>query len=298
MAYVATIGFFDGVHLGHQCLINQVTSLGKERGMGSMLVTMDRHPREVLCDNYMPPLLTTLEEREALLRQTGVNHIEILHFDSKMSMMTAKDFMQEVLKEKLNVEVLIMGYDHRFGHGGGDMEEYINWGKECGIEVVKADKLDGMHVSSTEIRRLITAGKMLQATMLLGHPYTLIGEVVPGHQVGRKLGFPTANIKVEDSKLLPRDGVYAVKVCFSHFGMEDKPIPGMLNIGKRPTLDNGKEKTVEVHLLNFRGDLYDQRLKVEFVDFLREERQFEGLEQLKRQLEKDKREVISRLPLF
>lgn len=289
MAYIATIGFFDGVHRGHQFLLNEVKELGRKRGMPTMLVTMDVHPRKVVQSDFVPELLTTFDERHQLLMQTGVDKVEVLRFDHEMSDMPARDFMKVVLKEQLDVKVLVMGHDHRFGHGGGTLEEYMTWGRDCGIEVIVAEKYNVEHVSSTEIRKLLKDGNVAKAESLLGHPYLLSGVVVDGRHEGRRIGFPTANIAVDGEKLLPRHGVYAVRA--EGLGR------GMLNIGTRPTMNNGNDCSVEVHLLDAEGDFYGRVLTLELVDFLREERSFADTEQLRLQLERDKKEVISRLPL-
>lgn len=277
--FVATIGFFDGVHLGHRCLIDQVLEVARGRGLQTMVVTMDRHPKCVIAPQFVPSLLTTNEERRELLTAAGIDRIEFLHFDSGMMLLTARDFMQRVLKEQLGVGVLVMGYDHKFGHGGGSFEQYLEWGRECGIEVVRARELPGMHASSTECRRFLMAGDIAGAEALLGHPFCISGTVVEGHKVGREMGFPTANIEVCKEKLVPKDGVYAVMVNGSR--------RGILNIGTRPTLDNGNDRTIEVHLIGYRGNLYGERLTIQFARRIRDERKFDSMEELKAQIRKD-----------
>ena len=279
-----SIGFFDGVHRGHQCLIQQVKDEAQRRHDHSLLVTFDRHPRVVFAPNSVPPLLTTAEEKMALLRATGVDDIHILPFDHTMAKLTAKEFMQQVLREQLGVTTLVMGYDHRFGRPEGSttsFEQYQAWGKEVGIEVVLAKELEGEHVSSSAIRHALETGNVATASQLLGRPYTWTGRVVHGHGIGRHLGFPTANLEAtEPHKLLPANGAYAVFI--------DDHQPSMLNIGHRPTIDNGSDTTIEAHLFNFHDDLYGQTLTLHFVARLRPERRFNSEEDLAEQLKKDK----------
>ena len=281
--YTATIGFFDGVHRGHRCLIEQLHEVADKCSLDSMIITFDRHPRQVVMTDYVPQLLSTLPEKELLLRRTGVQHIEVLPFTESLRLMTALEFMREILVRRLGVAVLLMGYDHRFGHGGGTMEQYVHWGQEVGIEVVSARPLEGETISSSLIRDVVRRGDMLEAARLLGYPYTLIGQVVPGHRVGRTLGFPTANIQVPREKLLPSRGVYAVTVT-----LPDGTLwKGVLNVGERPTLHNGNDVSVEVHLIDFIGDLYQTQLQIHVVCRLREERLFASTDELRRQIEDD-----------
>ena len=282
-ARVASIGFFDGVHRGHLCLIKQLRDEAVRRGMGSLLVTFDRHPRTVLSPSQVPPLLTTLEEKERLLRETGVSEIAILPFTLELSRLSAREFMEQVLRRELGVEVLILGYDHAFGHGGGSLDDYVRWGRETGIEVVRAHELSSLMVSSSKCRRLIEEGDVRGAAEMLGRFYTLSGEVVRGFHVGHELGFPTANLQVEAEKVMPRNGAYAVWATLA----DGERRGGMLNIGTRPTIGNGETTSVEVNLLDYDGNLYDQRLTVEFVARLRDERRFDSRSELMSQLALD-----------
>lgn len=280
---VATIGFFDGVHRGHQCLLRQVQSLAQQRGMRSTIVTFDNHPRQVLHADYVPQLLTTLDEKERLLASAEVDSLEVLHFDQALSQLTGRDFMLHVLRNQLGVRVLVMGYDHRFGHGGGTFDDYVQWGRELGIEVVLASELAETKVSSSIIRTCIASGDVVGASVLLGRPYEVSGVVEAGKQVGRTLGFPTANLCVSQQKILPARGVYAVQV-----ETEDGTLhQGMACIGSRPTLDDGRDVTVEVHIFDYEGDLYGQTLTIRFLAFLREERKFASLDELRLQLQQD-----------
>ena len=280
--FAATIGFFDGVHRGHRCLIEQLMTLAGSRHLDTLVLTMDRHPRLVLQSDYIPQLLTTLEEKCRLLRETGISRLDVLTFDRDMARLSAEEFMREVLKPR-GVSLLLMGYDHRFGHGEAVFEDYVRWGEACGIEVVKARELSDVHVSSTTVRRLLAEGNIREAQDLLGHPYLLSGTVVEGHRLGHTIGFPTANLAITPGKVLPREGAYAVRTPYG---------AGMMDIGTRPTANNGNDLSVEVHLIDFSGDLYGQKLSLELVGFLREERAFPSLEALKAQLEQDRESAL------
>lgn len=286
---VATIGFFDGVHLGHRYLINQVLHEAGLRGMESLLITFDQHPRQVVCPNYIPQLLSTLNEKKRLIQEQGINHTEVLAFTPEMSQMHALDFMKKVLKEKLNVKVLVMGYDHRFGHGGGTHEQYVEWGKESGIEVLLAHELDGEKVSSSCIRQALMEGQMSAANHMLGYMYQLEGIVVQGHRIGRKIGFPTANLQADAEKMLPAQGVYAVKATLS----DGIPRNGMLNIGSRPTLQNGTDISIEVNIFDYTGDLYGQKITLQIAEKMRDERAFSSTCDLKAQLQEDAKQAFA-----
>ena len=285
---VASIGFFDGVHRGHLCLIRQLQEQAKQRGMKSMLVTFDRHPRTVVSPGHVPTLLTTLEEKECLLRQTGVDEIVVLPFTQELSRLTARKFLEQVLRRELNVKALVLGYDHAFGHGGGSMNDYVRWGQETVIEVVRAHELEDVMVSSSKCRRALEQGDVESAADMLGRWYTLGGKVVRGFHVGHELGLPTANLQLEEEKLLPAHGAYAVWVKLADGSRRG----GMLNIGNRPTIGNGEETSIEVNVLDYEGDLYGLRLTVEFVGRLREERRFASRDELMLQLAQD--ETVAR----
>ena len=290
--YVATIGFFDGVHRGHQCLVSQVCELSHRLECASMLITFDRHPRQVLHADYVPQLLSTSEEKMRLLRSTEIDKLEVLPFTEELSKFTALKFMQEVLCAQLHVQTLVMGYDHRFGCDGGTLQEYVQWGKQTGIDVVLAHELEEEKVSSSVIRRYLQLGDVKQANHLLGYEYSLQGKVISGHKVGRHIGFPTANIAVQKEKLLPACGVYAIRVK-----LDESFYDGMLCIGHRPTLSNGDELSVEANLFDFCGDLYGKELVLSLVDRLRDEQPFSSLQALQEQLEQDAvraREVLRR----
>ena len=283
MRYVATIGFFDGVHRGHQCLVSQVCELAHSLSCPSLIITFDRHPRQVRQSEYIPQLLSTLSEKKTLLSSCGIDRLEVLSFTEEMSRLTALSFMQQVLGAQLNVHTLVMGYDHRFGCNGGMFSDYAEWGKQTGIDVVLAHELEGEKVSSSRIRRFLAEGDVKQANRLLGYPYSLQGSVVSGHQIGRHIGFPTANVEVQKEKLLPACGVYAVRVKVE----KEYAYDGMLCIGHRPTLRNGNELSVEANLFGFSGDLYGKQVTLSLVDRLRDEQPFSSVQALQQQLKQD-----------
>ena len=285
---IATIGFFDGVHIGHCHLINMLKKVARERGVESCVITFDRHPRQVVQSEWCPEMLTTLEEKTQLLEATGIDRCEVLHFDREMANQSAHDFMLHTLKEKLGVSILVTGYDNRFGHNRSEgFEDYVRYGKEIGIEVSKGEELtDGSNnVSSSSIRRMLKEGRIEDATRCLGREYQLTGTVVGGEHIGRTIGFPTANIRPDDSsKLIPANGVYAVDV-WSQAGDINRE-RAMLNIGTRPTF-NGTATTIEVHIPHFAGNLYGSTLSIAFLRKIREERKFDSPEALVEQLNKD-----------
>lgn len=297
MKVVATIGSFDGVHRGHRCLLNQVRGIADERDMLAMVITFGTSPKRVL-GLADAPQLTSVEERTNGLYQLGMDEVVVLDFTREMAEMSARDFMQQVLKERLDVAVLVIGYDHRFGRGRSEgFDDYVRYGNELGIEVVRGEACteDDEPISSTRIRHLLAAGDVDGAARLLGYHYTLYGEVVSGYQEGRKMGFPTANIRPSSGdKLLPADGVYAVWFIIKdeRLTINDIWLPGMLNIGYRPTLNNGKERSIEVHVIDFEGDLYGMEITVEIVCRLREEQAFVSKEELTEQLKKDRERVM------
>ncbi len=285
---IATIGFFDGVHIGHCHLINMLKKVARERGVEACVITFDRHPRQVVQPEWCPEMLTTLEEKTQLLEATGIDRCEVLHFDREMANQAAHDFMLHTLKEKLGVSILVTGYDNRFGHNRSEgFEDYVRYGKEIGIEVIKGEELtDGSNnVSSSSIRRMLKEGRIEDATRCLGREYQLTGTVVGGEHIGRTIGFPTANIRPDDSsKLIPANGVYAVDV-WSQAGDINRE-RAMLNIGTRPTF-NGTATTIEVHIPHFAGNLYGSTLSIAFLRKIREERKFDSPEALVEQLNKD-----------
>ncbi len=275
MRRIATIGFFDGVHKGHQFLFTHLRALAQERRLAPLIVTFDTHPRAVLDADYIPQLLTSREEREKHLSQYG--EVLMLPF-ADIQPLTAQEFMTR-LRDEYGVSVLLMGYDHRFGSDRlKHPQDYRRVGEQCGVEVLTLNEYveNEWHVSSTEIRLALENGNIVMANELLGRPYTLRGRVVHGKALGRTIGFPTANIApLDPHKIIPKTGVYLAYV--------DTPLrdntPSFVNIDTN--------QLIEVYVPSFKGDLYDQILKIRFVRFLREERHFETLEELQAQIKED-----------
>jgi riboflavin kinase/FMN adenylyltransferase len=278
--YVATIGMFDGVHRGHQFVLQHVVDEARQRGLQSMAITFDKTG---------PETLTPLAQKRILLMKTGIDRIEVLTFDDALKHMTAHQFMQQVLRDEYGVKVLLTGYDNRFGYNRLEgFDDYVRYGKELGIEVTSLppapSKRKGSCVSSSLIRELIADGNISEANELLGYPYTLLGSVEHGEHIGTKLGFPTANIVIEDQcQLVPATGAYAVKIRMEN-SVEWKH--GMMNIGTRPTFD-GQRQTMEVNVFRLKENLYGQQLQVAVVERLRGEQRFESIEALKEQLRQD-----------
>ena len=320
---VATIGFFDGVHRGHRYLIDKVMEMAHAHAQQSMVITFDRHPREVLQSDYQPQMLTTLNTKLRLLRETGVDRVEVLHFTRELAALSAREFMTQVLKERLGVTTLVIGYDHRFGHNRAEgFDDYVRYGKELGIEVVQSSELTmhissssacsfaekwGKHVSSSAIRRLLKEGDVSRANLFLDRPHTITGCVTHGFAEGRKMGFPTANLDTTGYPLLiPANGVYGVWVkigcadavmgkceTFDHASW----LPAMLNIGMRPTFD-GSTTTIEANIFDFDDDIYGQPMTIAFCFRLRNEQRFDSVEALEEQLHKDRKEVEKMLTAY
>lgn len=285
----ATVGFFDGVHRGHQHLIGQVASEARKRGLQTMVVTFDRHPRQVLKTDFQPQLLTSFEEKMERLEKAGVDCCTVLHFTPEMAAMTAADFMG-LLSGKLGVRCLVVGYDNRFGHNREEgFDDYVRHGAERGVEVLQSTPfaVDGIRVSSSAIRKMLARGDMEGATKCLGRHYTLDGRVVEGFQQGRRLGFPTANLLMEEDKMLPASGAYVARARVEGM-MEAKR--AVTNIGTRPTF-NGTAMAIETYVIGYEGDLYGKRLMVELTHRLREERRFESTALLAEQLREDVRQA-------
>jgi len=289
---LATVGFFDGVHCGHRYLIGQMKEQAQTAGLKTAIITFPIHPRKVLQQNYQPKLLNSFEERLQLLASTGIDYCYVVDFTREFSMITACGFIRKILCNKLKVKELLIGYDHKFGKDRVDTyEQYVAYGKKCGMTVLKVEQLPETdeHVSSTTIRRMLVEGKMRKATALLSYPYALEGEVVHGNHLGKTIGFPTANLDLNDKdKIIPREGVYAADV-----EVEGQRYKGMAYIGKRPTVALGGELRVEVHIFDFDKDIYGEQLRAEFTDFLRSDIRFDNLDQLKTQLAQDRRDAIN-----
>ena len=288
---VLTTGTFDGVHLGHQEILRYLVQRADEVGGVPTVVSFDPHPREVLGGGHIP-LLTTLEERAELLDSLGIERFVVLSFTRDLSLLEPEAYVEEVLIEQVGLREIVIGYDHRFGKGrAGDRSTLERLGSRHGfsVDVIPAHLEAGMTVSSSLIRRqLEDEGAAGEAARLLGRPYALVGTVVAGDQRGRTIGFPTANVRLDDPrKLVPRVGVYAVQAELA----SGKCFGGMMNVGVRPTFEADGAVTVEVHLFDFDGDLYGRTLRIQVQERLRDELKFSGVEALVTQLHEDRRQA-------
>lgn len=288
---VVTIGSFDGVHCGHQRILEQVNALAQRLGGESVVITFHPHPRQVIYpqDDSLR-LLTTTEEKIFLLEKYGVDNVVVVPFTVEFSQLSADEYIEKFLVENFQPRCIVIGYDHRFGlNRQGDIH-YLRWhGEKFGYEVVEIEKqeVDAMAVSSTKIRKALEAGDVKLAATLMGHYYMLNGEVVHGQKIGSSLGFPTANVEVKErEKLIPPDGIYAVRVLH-----DSKYYGGMLYIGTRPTLKKYNNRTIEVNVFDFDQTIYGDVIKLELIDFIRHDTKFENLEGLKKQLEQDRKKT-------
>ena len=282
---VLTIGTFDGVHLGHQKIIERVVTTARQEGLLATIFTFFPHPRMVVQHDKSLKLIHTLEEKKQLLQQLGVDLLVVQPFNEAFAQLTAEEFVSTILVQHLNVKKVIIGYDHRFGRNRtANINDMRLFGEKYGfaVEEISVQEVDEVSVSSTKIREALNKGDVTTAEHYLGAPYSLTGTVVHGLKLGRTLGYPTANIQViEDYKLIPKDGVYAV---YSYIGA--RKVYGMMSIGKNPTIE-GKGASIEVYFFDFNGDLYDRELTIYFVKYLREERKFSSVALLKKQLQDD-----------
>lgn len=288
---IITIGTFDGVHKGHEIIINRLNTLAKEKNGESILLTFFPHPRMVLYpDDTNLKLINTIDERIEMLEKLGVDHIIVHPFSKEFSRLSSLEFVRDVLVNKIGVSTLVIGYDHHFGRnreGSFDqLKEYASL-YEFDVEEIPAQEFMDVNISSSKIRNFLLEGNINAANDFLGYPYFLKGTVVGGDEIGRKIGFPTANIKVDEwYKLIPANGVYAIKAI-----IDNQQFEGMLNIGKRPTL-NGKGETIEVNIFEFNESIYGKEVRIAFYDRLRGEKKFDELEDLKKQLKIDKEKTI------
>jgi riboflavin kinase/FMN adenylyltransferase len=287
---VITVGTFDGVHAGHRAIIDTVASKAKERDARSVLVTFDPHPRNIINPDAGIKLLTTLQERAEILEELGIDAMVVIPFDRDFSLLSSEEFIRDIIHKKIGVSEFVIGYDHQFGRNReGTIETIERLGKELGFDsyVVSKREVGEKTVSSTAIRKAISEdGKVEQAAEFLQRPYRLNGTVVHGDKRGKEIGFPTANIKPEHSnKIIPKDGVYAVKVRINGDWYD-----GMMNIGTRPTFD-GKVQTLEVNLFNFDKDIYGKEVQVRFFNRIRNEKKFDGINELVEQLKQDKNQA-------
>ncbi len=288
---VLTIGSFDGVHHGHQKIIEQVNGLARSIGGESVLVTFHPHPRLIIYPRDKSlKLLTTIEEKTQLLEQYGLDNVVVVPFTVEFSQQSADEYIQKFLVEKFHPRYIVIGYDHRFGLGRQGDVNYLKWhGQQSGYEVVVIDKqeVEDIAVSSTQIRQALDNTNIGRANQLLGHPFLLTGTVVHGQSLGRRLGFPTANLEIKQPhKLVPPNGIYAVRVVY-----RGERYGGMLYIGERPSLKELLDRTIEVNIFDFDKDIYGDKIQLELLQFLREDAAFNGLEALSAQLTEDRRQA-------
>ena len=290
---VVATGFFDGVHTGHRLVIKQLVEAAAVRGDESMVVTFWPHPRNVLQKEARSlRLLTTLDQKKQLLLDLGVDHVEVLPFTKDFSTMTTEDYLR-MLMEKYGAKTILLGYDNRMGCDAKGADQVAAIASGLGLEVIRTEMVSsekGYAVSSTKIRQRLEEGDVREAASMLGYAYSLHGVVVAGNRLGRTIGFPTANMQLyEPLKLVPCNGVYSVEV--ETLG---RRFLGMCNIGCRPTVSSGNARTIETHIFDFDEDIYGLDMKVTFLERIREERRFDSLEELKRQLETDKANIWKR----
>lgn len=288
---IVTIGTFDGVHIGHQKIIEKLIQETKKADCESLILTFFPHPRMVLNGSSSIKLLNTINEKSSLLEKMGLDNLVVHPFDKKFSNLSAEEFVKTILVDSFNLKKIIIGYDHRFGNNrAANIDDLISFGKKYDFEVeqISAQEIDSVSVSSTKIRDAITDGNMIVANEFLGYDYILSGKIITGKQLGRTIGFPTANIKIEENyKLIPKNGVYIVK---SH--LQEKTVFGIMNIGLNPTV-NGEDLSIEVHFLDFDADLYNKNITVSVIARIRDEQKFTSIDLLKAQIQEDKNYAIS-----
>ncbi|WP_026714355.1 bifunctional riboflavin kinase/FAD synthetase [Flavobacterium daejeonense] len=290
---ILTLGTFDGVHIGHKKILEKVIQNTLDERYESLVLTFFPHPRMILQERSEIKLLNTITEKINLLEQLGIQNLVIHPFDESFSRLTAEDFVKKVLVDQFKIHKIIIGYDHRFGRNRtADIHNLIEFGEKYGFEVeqISAQEINDISVSSTKIRNAIQEGNMYLANKYLGYEYFLTGTVIKGKQLGRTIGFPTANLNIEeDYKLIPQKGVYIVSSQ-----LNGEKVFGMMNIGLNPTV-GGEKLSVEIHYLNFNADLYDQQISVSILKRIRGEEKFDSVDLLKVQIEKDKIQTLSYL---
>lgn len=282
---VVTIGTFDGVHAGHRKIIDRLVNAANANNLDSVVLTFFPHPRMVLQKESGIKLINTIEEKRRLLEKTGIDYLVVHPFTKQFSRLTALEFVRDILVQKLNAKKIIIGYDHRFGRNRtADINDLREFGQEFGFEVeeISQQEVEEVAVSSTKIRKALLDGSVEKANLYLEHPFTLTGKIVKGRGIGKDLGYPTANLQIEeDYKLIPKNGVYTVRSLIdgkSHFGM--------MNIGTNPTV-GGKEKTIETYFFDLDKDLYGKELQIELLVRIRDEKKFETVDQLKLAMKQD-----------
>jgi len=283
---VLSLGMFDGVHLGHISIINQLKEKAKEKGLQTALLSFWPHPRKVFNPNDELKLLTTLEEKISLLEKSDIDLLFLKKFDEEFRNLTGEEFIRQILVEKLNAKSIIIGHDHVFGKNkSGNFELLQKLSTELGYEIAQLDavKEGEFNISSTKIRNCLGNGNIIGANKMLGYHYSISGKVIDGKKLGRTIGYPTANLEINELKLLPKKGAYIVEVF-----VKNKFYKGMLSIGTNPTV-NGEKLTVEVYILDFNEDIYGENITINFRDFLHEEIKFESLEKLIERLDEDKK---------
>ena len=287
---IVTLGTFDGVHLGHTVILDRICNIAKQENLESVVLTFFPHPRLIVSNDSEIKLLNTMAEKAKLLEQKGIQNFIIHPFDKLFSELSPSEFVKQILIKQLNIQKIIIGYDHKFGKNrAADFNDLIAFGNEFGFDVeeIPAKQVDEVSVSSTKIRNSLLEGNISLANDYLGYSYMLSGIVVKGNQLGRTIGFPTANIQIsENYKLIPKNGVYMVTTI-----LNNKIIFGMMNIGVKPTLGENL-MSIEVHLLHFSEDIYGHKIQVNVMERLREEQKFESFEVLKSQLEIDKANTL------
>lgn len=284
---IITIGTFDGVHIGHQKIIDQLNQLKTKKTDHSIILTFFPHPRKILHSGNNVKMLNTVEEKTQLLSKFGLDHLVIEPFTKEFSRLTALDFVRNILVNKLYMKRLVIGYDHQFGKNReGNFEQLTEYGELYGfsVEKIPAQEIENVSVSSTKIRKALEEGLIEKANSYLGYNYLLTGEIVKGKGLGKKINYPTINLNIsEDYKLIPKKGVYIVKTELS-----GKTEFGIMNIGFRPTI-NGKNQTIEIHLLDFQGNLYGNKIQIEILKRLRDEKKFDSVLLLTDQIKKDEK---------
>lgn len=288
---ILTLGTFDGVHIGHKKILERLTQNTENGKYESLVLTFFPHPRMVLQEKSEIKLLNTISEKSKLLEKSGIENLVIHPFNESFSRLTAEEFVHSILVNQFHIQKIIIGHDHRFGRNRtANIDNLIAFGAEYGFEVeqISAQEIQDVSVSSTKIRKALQDGNMSLANEYLGYAFFLTGEVVKGKQLGRTIGFPTANIQIkEDYKLIPKNGVYAVKTFIGQ-----KEVFGMMNIGFNPTV-NGQKQTIEVNLFDFDADIYGEKLEISLLKYLREEQKFGSVDLLKEQLNQDKANTLA-----
>jgi len=289
---VVTVGSFDGLHIGHFKILEEVKKVAGELKGSSFVITFEPHPRFVLSKDFRLKILTSLPEKIKILEEAGIENLVVLKFTKEFSQLTSDEFIRQIIVDKIGAAHMVIGHDHKFGKDRlGNVQKLSEVGKLYNFSVtdVTAENMDGSIISSSKIRKALTDGDLVNANKFLGRNYSLEGIVVIGMQRGRTLGFPTANILPDDpNKAIPKNGVYVVK-C----ELDGEVFPGVMNIGIRPTFENKHEQVLEVHLLNFNRDVYGKNLRVEFIKRLRDEKKFSSKEDLIKQMQTDKQLAAS-----